>query len=62
MKEENKFMLEALAQYKKDKKLDFDSALINLNKSIVKYKEIQREEDRKRREDKLTELLKKSSK
>jgi hypothetical protein len=51
-----KFMLEALAQYRKDKKLDFDSALINLNKSILEYKEIQREKDRKRREDKLNDL------
>jgi hypothetical protein len=56
MEEENKFMLEALAQYRKDKKLDFDSALINLNKSIVKYKEIQREEDRKRREKKINDI------
>ena len=31
-------------------------ALINLNKSILEYKEIQREKDRKRREDKLNDL------
>ena len=50
------FLKESMDQYRKDKKVDFDSALINLNKSFVEYKEIQREEDRKRREDKLNDI------
>ena len=30
------FLKESMAQYRKDKKLDFDSALINLNKSLFR--------------------------
>jgi hypothetical protein len=51
------FLKESMAQYRKDKKLDFDSALINLNKSLLEYKEILKQEDiQNERNDKLNDL------
>ena len=51
------FLKESMAQYRKDKKLDFDSALINLNKSLVEYKEILKQEDiQNERDDKLNNI------
>ena len=51
------FLKESTAQYRKDKKLDFDNALINLNKSFVEYKEILKQEDiQNERNDKLNDL------
>ena len=51
------FLKESMAQYRKDKKLDFDNALINLNKSFVEYKEILKQEDiQNERDDKLNNI------
>ena len=51
------FLKESMAQYRKDKKLDFDSALINLNKSLLEYKEILKQEDiQNERDDKLNDI------
>ena len=51
------FLKESTAQYRKDKKLDFDNALINLNKSFVEYKEILKQEDiQNERDDKLNNI------
>ena len=51
------FLKESMGQYRKDKKLDFDNALINLNKSFVEYKEILKQEDiQNERDDKLNNI------
>ena len=51
------FLKESMDQYRKDKKLDFDSALINLNKSLLEYKEILKQEDiQNERDDKLNDI------
>ena len=51
------FLKESMGQYRKDKKVDFDSALINLNKSLLEYKEILKQEDiQNERNDKLNDL------
>ena len=51
------FLKESMDQYRKDKKVDFDNALINLNKSLLEYKEILKQEDiQNERNDKLNDL------